>query len=468
MTLLTITEVASRLHKSRRWLDGFLKLHPHYRCAGRTKLFTEADVGQLELALLVHTERKARAGPDNRDGILYFIEAGDCIKIGFSRNLESRLQSMTSASTVPLQVLHTEPGTRCPNWPRGRSADRHSPSPGARGRSRATWWRTVRAALCTAIVCGGNAVFECKAQGQHAAVGLQVVWNPFSPEISFMPVSHKVEERKVAECPKEFTSFLDGFRLVCRQSEKELGWSAAQFTAICFHIRSRHVGILGIKLEDRTKWDRLCDRPRCVQGYQFGGSSPVILKVNHQNDIAWWWIAAIDLAASGRRFVQFDAFNADNWQFGAESSLGVENGRLGCVLGCFSGPLSYNDGSSHVSRLLFGTFPNYPELALASLPQFVRGSLQSEREQGDENCSYSSDTRAGAIKEFSDMSEKDKSYVMSGAIFVAGLILLTYLGIRGWFSIPYYNTYPENGSKQNSKDKLVAPKSSHDRESPHS
>src|SRR5262249_60022461 len=51
MTFLTLDEAAAKLRKSRRWLQSFLRRHPYYRLAGRTKLFTEADINRLYEAL---------------------------------------------------------------------------------------------------------------------------------------------------------------------------------------------------------------------------------------------------------------------------------------------------------------------------------------------------------------------------------------------------------------------------------
>lgn len=47
----SMDQVAERLHKSRRWLQDYLKEHPHYRLAGRTKLFTEEHIAALYEAL---------------------------------------------------------------------------------------------------------------------------------------------------------------------------------------------------------------------------------------------------------------------------------------------------------------------------------------------------------------------------------------------------------------------------------
>src|SRR6266705_3539813 len=58
LILLTVEEVAQRLHKSPRWLQDFLRDHPtgpdgrpFFRLAGRTRLFSESDVGRLYEAL---------------------------------------------------------------------------------------------------------------------------------------------------------------------------------------------------------------------------------------------------------------------------------------------------------------------------------------------------------------------------------------------------------------------------------
>ena len=49
--LLTLDEVAARLHVSRRWLQGFLKGRPFGRMAGRKRLFTEDDFVSIINAL---------------------------------------------------------------------------------------------------------------------------------------------------------------------------------------------------------------------------------------------------------------------------------------------------------------------------------------------------------------------------------------------------------------------------------
>jgi hypothetical protein len=45
--LVTVAEVAARLHKSKRWLQEFLREKPFGRSAGRTRLFTEEDIAAI-------------------------------------------------------------------------------------------------------------------------------------------------------------------------------------------------------------------------------------------------------------------------------------------------------------------------------------------------------------------------------------------------------------------------------------
>jgi hypothetical protein len=63
-----MNEVAARLRKSRRWLDDYLKSHPYYRLAGRTKVFTEGDISRLIEALPCPSGSKRRAKVSRRTG----------------------------------------------------------------------------------------------------------------------------------------------------------------------------------------------------------------------------------------------------------------------------------------------------------------------------------------------------------------------------------------------------------------
>src|SRR6516225_6167665 len=62
VALFTVDDVAQRLHKSRRWLQTFLRDRPIGRLAGRTRLFTECDVLRLieELPCPSSSGRRAR------------------------------------------------------------------------------------------------------------------------------------------------------------------------------------------------------------------------------------------------------------------------------------------------------------------------------------------------------------------------------------------------------------------------
>jgi hypothetical protein len=44
--------------------------------------------------------------------VVYFIRAGDAVKIGHTKNVPSRLRALATASAVRLQVLATVPGGR--------------------------------------------------------------------------------------------------------------------------------------------------------------------------------------------------------------------------------------------------------------------------------------------------------------------------------------------------------------------
>jgi len=62
--LLTMAEVAGRLHVSLRWLQDFLKTRPHGRMAGRQRLFTPADLAALiqDLPCPSSSSRPVKAG----------------------------------------------------------------------------------------------------------------------------------------------------------------------------------------------------------------------------------------------------------------------------------------------------------------------------------------------------------------------------------------------------------------------
>lgn len=66
----TVDEVAVRLHKSRRWLQSWLRENPadaagmpYYAPAGRTKLFGEADISRIKSALREHERCRLELSP---------------------------------------------------------------------------------------------------------------------------------------------------------------------------------------------------------------------------------------------------------------------------------------------------------------------------------------------------------------------------------------------------------------------
>jgi hypothetical protein len=63
--LFRIEEVAKKLHKSKRWLQDFLRFHPCGRRAGRTLLFTAEDVTYLINELPRQEQRLVKIGPLN-------------------------------------------------------------------------------------------------------------------------------------------------------------------------------------------------------------------------------------------------------------------------------------------------------------------------------------------------------------------------------------------------------------------
>src|SRR6185295_6170471 len=73
--MLTTEEVSKRLHKSPRWLQDFLRRNPwgrdgrpFFRLAGRTKLFTDADILRILEALPCPSNSFPRARVRRRSG----------------------------------------------------------------------------------------------------------------------------------------------------------------------------------------------------------------------------------------------------------------------------------------------------------------------------------------------------------------------------------------------------------------
>jgi hypothetical protein len=109
---LTVNEVADRIHKGRRWLMDFAREKGLGRMAGRTLLFTHLDLEKVRLAIL--NEAMDRGGTDRavpRPGLVYFMQSGDFIKIGYTRSPAARVMKMRTDCPMPIVLLHSEPGT---------------------------------------------------------------------------------------------------------------------------------------------------------------------------------------------------------------------------------------------------------------------------------------------------------------------------------------------------------------------
>lgn len=127
--LLTIEEAAERLRKTPRWLTSWLRTNPqdangipYCRQAGRTRLFTEDDFARLLGAIVAEQRTASRQVADLHEmlpyptstaaefGWVYFLRAGDLIKIGHSQEPRGRLATLRGASPLKLDLLHIEPG----------------------------------------------------------------------------------------------------------------------------------------------------------------------------------------------------------------------------------------------------------------------------------------------------------------------------------------------------------------------
>jgi len=115
-----IHQAAEKLGKSVGWLNRWLNEHPRdeydqpcYRLAGRDKIIDEPQLERIRRMIEAEAIRRLGAKSEARTqpGLIYFIEAGDFIKIGYSRSMEARLHKMATDVPGELKVLHVEPGT---------------------------------------------------------------------------------------------------------------------------------------------------------------------------------------------------------------------------------------------------------------------------------------------------------------------------------------------------------------------
>lgn len=129
-TFLTIPEAAERLRRSPRWLMEYLRKNPldwngipFFVQMGRDKKFSEDDITRLMIAITgksiwdIFADQLAGRDPleptpkPNRSGHVYFIEAGDFIKIGYTTSPVVRVIKMRTDCPWPIKILHHEPGT---------------------------------------------------------------------------------------------------------------------------------------------------------------------------------------------------------------------------------------------------------------------------------------------------------------------------------------------------------------------
>lgn len=114
----TMKEAADWLHVGRRTLQDVIKRHRFYFVAGRRKLFSDAHLHALaDVIGLRHEDRPKRMmflapAPPTRKSVVYILRSGDYIKIGFSRNFESRLASIRSVSAHEIVIVAVMPGRK--------------------------------------------------------------------------------------------------------------------------------------------------------------------------------------------------------------------------------------------------------------------------------------------------------------------------------------------------------------------
>ena len=114
--IYTETQVATAIHRSRRWLLDWLRAHPtdvhgkpFYGQLGKSRRFTGDDVVRLIDHIL--TLEEADKPMPKGDGTIYFVQCHGLIKIGMTRSWHARLRKMGTDIPGEAIILHTEPGT---------------------------------------------------------------------------------------------------------------------------------------------------------------------------------------------------------------------------------------------------------------------------------------------------------------------------------------------------------------------
>lgn len=116
MTIYLESEVAARLHRSKRWLMEWLRQNsidrygkPLYSMVGRTKRFTGDQIVLIIDEILTQEDR---CEPEREEGgWIYFIDGGENIKIGYSRSLDARMKRMNTDCGAGPKLLLALPGT---------------------------------------------------------------------------------------------------------------------------------------------------------------------------------------------------------------------------------------------------------------------------------------------------------------------------------------------------------------------
>lgn len=118
--MYTVDDVAKRIGKSRRWVLDYVRRRPIGGKAGRTRLFTEEDLAEIAAELLRPRKPSQKVidaamllprACSPTESVIYFAEAGNYIKIGYSKNWKDRLRSLYGSSPLTINVLHVSPGT---------------------------------------------------------------------------------------------------------------------------------------------------------------------------------------------------------------------------------------------------------------------------------------------------------------------------------------------------------------------